>query len=167
MVYGFNLTRCMICHKDLSAPNSVELGIGPVCGKKFHVEQGMAPDVIARANEILASIQNQGLTADKVAGLNGLGYVMLAKAVAQACADFVFGDDDNGETSTIRFPYESAKVAMMRALPFDVTGRRFDPRRKLWTIRNTQESKAAVMATLTATGRALTCYGVKGFFTIN
>ncbi len=35
IAYGKTFGKCSVCNRDLSDPESVSLGIGPVCAKRF------------------------------------------------------------------------------------------------------------------------------------
>jgi hypothetical protein len=34
-IYGHETGRCSVCHRELSDPLSIQMGIGPVCAKRL------------------------------------------------------------------------------------------------------------------------------------
>jgi hypothetical protein len=131
---GLILETCCICNRPLSHPTSVELGIGPICAKRHGVERNKTADENSAANVILARILRDGATETSLTELQGLGFPRLADAVAYGRADYRFETAESGDFA-ISFPYDPARVEVMRYLKRKGVRTYFDRDRKAWPVR--------------------------------
>lgn len=86
-------THCAVCHRPLLDAESVELGIGPDCRKKYGFLIDCAPEARAEANKIVHRVAvgvSAGMQAEELkaalAALQLLGFVQLAQKVAEGAA---------------------------------------------------------------------------------
>lgn len=107
-------THCAVCHRALLDAESVELGIGPECRKKYGFLVDVAPEARAEANKIVHAVAvgvTQGMAPETLraalATLSLLGFTVLSGKLAEGAAAVRVGVSPDGRLSVVS-PYVPA-----------------------------------------------------------
>lgn len=157
-------THCAVCHKPLCDAVSVEVGMGPVCRKKYTQSDLDAADEESRkaANKLIYEIaakQSGPEVVEHLKDLFALGFPTVVKAVLKSVAKVKIAMIDDGRYA-VKAPYDEAAVAAMRKIP----GRRWDREHKVNTF--PVSSKGALFALLCKFYEGETAIGPKGPFMV-
>jgi hypothetical protein len=130
-------TNCAVCHLPLLDAKSVELGIGPICRKKFGFDMDCKPKVREEANQIVHDIAVDPYHAEhlvRITRLKQLGFIALAeKILAHVLAVTV---SVNGDFIAVNSKYNPDFVDKMRRIrgTWDKDGTRFNLGKKVWVV---------------------------------
>lgn len=167
-------THCAVCGRPLLDALSVETGIGPDCRKRYLVTKGLSDEARQEANQmvfwIAASVSAvrggdleqtaRASVAGQLARLRELGFEKLADKLETAWVQIkVFVTEGR---LAVKMPYSDQSVAMCRR----IYGRRWDPKAKLNTFPNTDESRRHIWLMLRRCYPGFAALGPKGAFVV-
>lgn len=123
-------THCCVCSRPLVDAKSVEMGIGPVCRKKYGFDMPVTDDVRKAANVLVYQIAAapQGLEClAKISEIRTLGFLVLADKLESRVAK-VRVVVVEGRVRLVT-PYDADFVAEIRS----IAGRKWHKQEKVWS----------------------------------
>lgn len=157
-------THCCVCHKELCDSVSVEVGMGPVCRKKYLKSDLEAADEDSRkaANKLVYAIaakQSGPEVVEHLKALFELGFPTVVKAILKSIATIKIAMTEDGRYA-VKTPYDPDVVTAMRKIP----GRRWDKENKVNTF--PASSKLALFNLFCDFYEGETAIGPKGPFVV-